>query len=64
MFLRRLELLSLDDLKFNSSLENYFLLDRSDDNIYLYNSSLITSSISTRRNVRPCLGHCQRFKNN
>lgn len=49
-------ILSLDDLKFNSSLENYFLLDRSDDNIYLYNSSLITSSISTRRNVRPCLG--------
>ena len=49
-------LLNLNDLKFNSSLRDYFLSDKKDNDIYLYNASILGSSVSARRNIRPCLG--------
>ena len=49
-------ILSLNDLKFNSALENYFLSDTKDKNIYLYNSSILATKVNNKRNVRPCLG--------
>lgn len=49
-------ILSLDDFKFNSSLENYFLSDTRDKNIYLYNSTVLSTKVNVKRNVRPCLG--------
>ena len=49
-------LLSLYDLKFNSSLRDYFLSDQKDDDIYLYNASILGSSVSAKRNIRVGLG--------
>ncbi|MBQ8473103.1 MAG: hypothetical protein IJ501_06335 [Bacilli bacterium] len=49
-------LLSLNDLKFNSSLRDYFLSDQKDNDVYLYNSSILGSSVSAKRNVRVGLG--------
>ena len=49
-------LLSREDLKFNSSLESYYLSDVKDSNVYLYNASLVSSRPYVRRGIRPCLG--------
>ena len=49
-------ILSNEDFKFNNDLKNYFLSDKLDNNIYLYNGSLTSSRVNVKRNVRPCLG--------
>ncbi len=49
-------ILSVEDFKFNSSLKNYFLSTTLDNKVYLYNGSLVSSKVNTKRNVRPCLG--------
>ena len=49
-------LLNSDDLKFNSSLNAYFLSDKDGKGILLYNGSVLTTEVSTKRNIRPCLG--------
>lgn len=53
-------ILSLDDFKFDDTLKNYYLSDTSDKQVYLYNGSLLTSKVDTKRNVRFALG----LKNN
>lgn len=55
-------MLTRNDLKFNSSLENYYLLDKKDDELYLYNGSLISSEPSAKRNIRPCIAISKDFK--
>ncbi len=52
----KIGILSKDDLKFNDSLESYFISDKQDKNIGLYNSSVISSRVDTLRNVRIALG--------
>ncbi len=49
-------ILTNDDFKFNSSLKEYFLSDKKESNVYLYNASLISSRVNVKRGVRPCLG--------
>ena len=49
-------LLSSNDLKFNSSLNAYFLSDKDGSDVLLYNGSVLTTEVSSKRNVRPCLG--------
>ena len=49
-------ILSNNDFKFNNDLKNYFLSDKLDNNIYLYNGTLTSSKVNIKRNVRPCLG--------
>ena len=57
----KIGILSMEDLKFNSSLKNYFLTDQKDEEIYLYNGSLVSSKVNVKRNVRPCLGIKKEF---
>lgn len=54
-------ILNVNDFKFNSSLKGYFINEKVDDNIYLYNGSMTTSKVNIRRNVRPCLGITKDF---
>ena len=49
-------ILSNKDLKFNSGLNAYFLSDKEGNGVSLYNGSVLTSEVSSKRNVRPCLG--------
>ena len=49
-------ILSSKDLKFNSSLNAYFLNDKENSGVSLYNGSVLTTEVSSKRNVRPCLG--------
>ena len=49
-------ILSSNDLKFNSSLNAYFLSDKEGSGVLLYNGSVLTTEVSSKRNVRPCLG--------
>ena len=49
-------ILSGNDLKFNSSLNAYFLSDIDGSGVSLYNGSVLTTEVSSKRNVRPCLG--------
>ena len=60
-FTSKVGLLTRKDLKFNSSLENYYLLDMKDDELYLYNGSLISSEVSAKRNIRPCIAISKDF---
>ena len=55
-------ILSLDDLKFNDTLKNYYLSDTKDKQVYLYNGSLLTSKVDTKRNVRYGLGLTKSLK--
>ena len=52
----KIGILSLKDLKFNSSLNNYYLKDTNDDNVYIYNGSVLTSKVDVKRNIRYALG--------
>ena len=52
----KIGLLTLDDLKFNSSLKGYFLSDSKDSLAYLYNGSVVGSEVKTKRNIRIALG--------
>ncbi len=52
----KIGILTKNDLKFNSSLKGYFLSDKKDNNIYIYNSSTLTSKVNIKRNIRPCIG--------
>ena len=49
-------ILNEDDLKFNSKLKGYFINLPVDENITLYNGTIVSSKVNIRRNVRPCLG--------
>ena len=49
-------ILNSNDLKFNSSLNAYFLSDKDGSGVLLYNGSVLTTEVSSKRNVRPCLG--------
>ena len=49
-------LLTNKDLKFNSGLTAYFLEDKEDTGVLLYNGSVLKTEVSSKRNVRPCLG--------
>lgn len=49
-------LLSVDDFKFNSSLNNYYLSDKEKDEVVVYNGSVTTSEPKTKRNIRYALG--------
>ena len=49
-------ILSNDDLKFNSDLEGYFIDLKKDNNISLYNTSVLSTRVNIKRDVRPCLG--------
>lgn len=51
----KINILSINDFKFNSSLKNYYLIDTKDKEVYLYNGTLLSSKVNTKRNVRPCL---------
>ena len=52
----KIGILSSKDLKFNSSLNNYFLSDKESDEIVIYNGSVLKSDPETKRNVRISLG--------
>lgn len=58
----KIGLLSQDDLKFNSSLTDYFLIDKLDKNISLYNSNVLSSKVSSKHNIRIGLGIKKDFK--
>ena len=58
----KIGLLSLTDLKFNDTLKNYYLSDTKDKQVYLYNGSLLTSKVDTKRNVRYGLGLTKSLK--
>ena len=52
----KIGILSSKDLKFNSSLNNYYLSDKSDSEVEVYNGSVLKSTPSTKRNIRYTLG--------
>ncbi|MBQ8892601.1 MAG: hypothetical protein IJ068_07050 [Bacilli bacterium] len=52
----KIGILSSDDLKFNSTLNNYYLSDTDGDEVVVYNGSVSKSSPSTKRNIRYALG--------
>ena len=52
----KIGLLSSNDLKFNSSLNNYYLSDSGASEVTVYNGSVVKSSPSTKRNIRYALG--------
>ncbi len=52
----KIGILSNQDFKFNNNLKNYFLSDKLDNNVYLYNGSLVSSRVNVKHEVRPCLG--------
>ena len=49
-------ILNQEDLKFNSKLEGYFIDLKKDNNISLYNTSVLSTRVNIKRDVRPCLG--------
>jgi len=52
----KVNILNKDDLKFNSSLKNYYLSNKGNNNdVYVYNGTLLTSKVTTNRNIRPCV---------
>ena len=52
----KIGILSSKDLKFNSSLNNYYLSDKNADEITVYNGSVLTSEPYVKRNIRYALG--------
>lgn len=52
----KIGLLSSKDLKFNSDLNNYYLNDVEDEEVVVYNGSVLKSAPSTKRNIRYALG--------
>ena len=52
----KIGILSDSDLKFNSSLNNYYLSDKDDSLVGVYNGSILKSTPNTKRNVRFALG--------
>ncbi len=52
----KIGLLNSNDLKFNSNLNNYYLSDSNDDEVIVYNGSVVKSTPSTKRNIRYTLG--------
>ena len=52
----KIGILSKDDLKFNSSLNNYYLSDKDGSFISVYNGAVLKSDSNTKRNIRVCLG--------
>ena len=52
----KIGLLSKDDLKFNSDLNNYYLIDSEDSEVVVYNGSVLKSAPATKRNIRYALG--------
>lgn len=59
-------LLNLKDIKFNSSLSNYYLLTPVNDKLYIYNSILAQSKPSVSRPFRPtvAISKDEKFKGN
>ncbi len=51
----KIGLLSLEDLKFNNELSEYFLLNGIDTSSYLYGNELVTSKPNISRKIRPCI---------
>lgn len=52
----KIGLLSEDDFKFNSSLNNYYLSDYHDKTVSVYNGMVLKSEPNTKRNIRIALG--------
>jgi len=52
----KIGILSNKDLKFNSSLNNYYLSDSENDLVSVYNGSVLRSVPDTKRNIRYALG--------
>lgn len=52
----KIGMLTNDDLKFNSELNNYYLINKEDDDVVIYNGSVLKSEPSTKRNIRYALG--------
>ena len=48
-------LLNVSDLKLNSKLSDYFLLNGNDTGVYLYGNELITSKVAIYRSIRPAI---------
>ena len=48
-------LLNVSDLKLNSKLSDYFLLNGNDKGVYLYGNELITSKVAIYRGIRPAI---------
>lgn len=51
----KIGLYSLEDLKFNNELQDYFLLNGVDTFSYLYGNELVTSKPNISRKIRPCI---------
>ena len=52
----KIGILSASDLKFNSTLNNYFLSDSVDNEVSIYNGSVLKSVPDSKRNVRYTIG--------
>ena len=52
----KIGLLNNKDIKFNSSLNNYFLDEKDDDGIIIYNGSVLKTEVASKRNIRFGLG--------
>ena len=52
----KIGLLSSEDLKFNSDLNNYYLSDSESDEVVVYNGSVSSSAPNIKRNIRYALG--------
>lgn len=48
-------LLSLNDLKFNNTISDYFMLNGTDNGVYLYSNELVVSKPAISRRIRPCI---------
>lgn len=48
-------LLNYNDLKFNNTLSNYYLMTSYDNGVYLYDSELVTSKPAISRAIRPAI---------
>ena len=48
-------LLSINDIKFNNELNNYYLSSYNDEYVYVYGDVLKESKPTTMRNIRPCI---------
>ena len=58
----KIGLLSSSDLKFNSTLNNYYLSDSSDGEVLVYNGSVLKSEPGSKRNIRYALGITKNIK--
>ncbi len=55
-YISSIGILNSNDLKFNSSLNNYYLSDKENNLVQVYNGSILKSDPNTKRNIRISLG--------